>query len=78
MCFVCCIFSSFFLDYFVRFYPKLVETRTNSTNAKAVSFIRRTIENCFAPLVYSFLFSGKFCILKALTIVLFIFLAKKQ
>jgi hypothetical protein len=48
------------------FYPKLVETTTNSTNAKPVNFISRTIENCFVPLVYSFLLSGKFCILKAL------------
>jgi hypothetical protein len=42
-------FSSIFLDCFVRFYPKLVETTTNSTNAKSVNFTRRTIENCFVP-----------------------------
>jgi hypothetical protein len=69
-------FSSFFLDYFVRIYPKPVETTTNSTNAKLVNFTRKTIENCFVPSVYSFLLSGKFCILKAL--VFFIFLAKKK
>jgi hypothetical protein len=59
-------FSSFSPDYFVRFYPKLVETTTNSTNTKPVNSTRRTIKNCFVPLVYSFLLSGKFCILKAL------------
>jgi hypothetical protein len=47
-------FSTFFLDYFARFYPKLVETTTNSTNAKSVNFTRGTIENCFVLLVYSF------------------------
>ena len=53
-------------DAFALFCPKLVETTTNSTNAKPVNFTRRTIEICFVSLVYSFLLSGNFCILKAL------------
>jgi hypothetical protein len=67
-------FSSFFLGYLARFYPKLVETTTNSTNAKPVNFTRRTIENCFVPLVYSVLLSGKICILKALWFCLYFWL----
>jgi hypothetical protein len=68
------LFQVFFLGYFARFYPKLVETTTNSTNAKPVNFTRRTIENCFVPLVYSFLLSGKICILKARWFCLYIWL----
>ena len=37
-------FSSFFLNYFVRFYPKLVETTTNSTNAKPVNSLHVVVE----------------------------------
>ena len=56
--FVCIWSSCFFFKFFsrlfcIRFYPKLVETTTNSTNAKPLNFTRRTIENCFVPLVCS-------------------------
>ena len=55
------------LEAFDAFYtPFWAAYATNSTNAKPVNFISRTIENCFVPLVYSFLLSSKFCILKAL------------
>jgi hypothetical protein len=63
-------FSSFFLDYFARFF--LFETKTNSTNGKTVNFYtvftRRTIDNIalFLWFNYSFLLSDTFCILKAL------------
>ena len=71
----CCRFCMYlvFLYLFQVFSPAILYAFTQNLSRqqqirrmqKPVNFIRGTIENCFVPLVYSFLLSGKFCIIKA-------------
>jgi hypothetical protein len=67
-------FSSFFPGYFARFYPKLVETTTNSTNAKPVNFAALAWERVFSWAVndqYLFAWNGKCLILVSWNVICF-------
>ena len=68
------LFQVFFSTILYAFIQNLSRQQQIRRDAKPVNFTRRTIENCFVPLVYSFLLSGKFCILKALLFCLYFWL----